>query len=278
MGLEDKASSSSSGDVVAVVADGDLVEGTKDEASCGDITTAIITTSTPTNTDSVSVDESSLKHSGDQSVSANHTDSDKPVGSDGCIVPASKGEEEGGETSIAPDPLPSPPAADQNPSSPDETAPQSDTPENAEAFPCAAVSDGVEEPNHRLKQAGEHVSCKYTKEKLLERHWGVTIDQMRRVKALLRMGVCEEDLEIADRLIKLGRYVKLRYCIVLKHYGKRFLRSRVSFMFGVSRFDLNRGGEAKNLLKSVGQQIDGLFFCFSVLLCWMYSTPAAEYK
>ena len=54
-------------------------------------------------------------------------------------------------------------------------------------------------------QAEEHLSCKYTKEELLARHWGMNLVQMKRVKALLRMGVCEEDLEIADRLLKMGR-------------------------------------------------------------------------
>lgn len=57
------------------------------------------------------------------------------------------------------------------------------------------------------KQAEEHLSCKYTKEELLARHWGMNLKQMKRVKALLRMGVCEEDLEIADRLLKMGRFV-----------------------------------------------------------------------
>lgn len=57
------------------------------------------------------------------------------------------------------------------------------------------------------KQAEEHLSCKYTKEEILARHWGMNLQQMKRVKALLRMGVCEEDLEIADRLLKMGRFV-----------------------------------------------------------------------
>ncbi|CBN75317.1 conserved unknown protein [Ectocarpus siliculosus] len=38
----------------------------------------------------------------------------------------------------------------------------------------------------------------------MARHWGMNLMQMKRVKALLRMGVCEEDLEIADRLLKMG--------------------------------------------------------------------------
>lgn len=54
-------------------------------------------------------------------------------------------------------------------------------------------------------QAGPHVSRKYTKEELLARHWDLNINQATRVKALLLMGVSEEDLVIADRLIKLGR-------------------------------------------------------------------------
>lgn len=57
------------------------------------------------------------------------------------------------------------------------------------------------------KKAEEHLSCKYTKEELLARHWGMNVVQMKRVKALLRLGVCEEDLEVADRLLKLGRFV-----------------------------------------------------------------------
>lgn len=57
------------------------------------------------------------------------------------------------------------------------------------------------------EQAERHLSCKYTKEELLSRHWGMNLEQMKRVKALLRMGVCEEDLEIADRLLKIGRFV-----------------------------------------------------------------------
>lgn len=57
------------------------------------------------------------------------------------------------------------------------------------------------------KQAEEHLSFKYTKEELMARHWGMNMVQMKRVKALLTMGVCEEDLEIADRLLKMGRFV-----------------------------------------------------------------------
>lgn len=57
-------------------------------------------------------------------------------------------------------------------------------------------------------QHGElHVSSKYTKEELMARHWGMSTEQMKRVKALLRLGVCEEDLIVADRLLKLGRCV-----------------------------------------------------------------------
>lgn len=52
-------------------------------------------------------------------------------------------------------------------------------------------------------QAGPHVSCKYTKEELLARHWDLSIEQATRVKALLLMGVAEEDLVVAERLIKL---------------------------------------------------------------------------
>lgn len=57
------------------------------------------------------------------------------------------------------------------------------------------------------KQAENHLSCKYTKEEFIARQWGMNLLQMKRVKALLRMGVCEEDLEIADRLLKMGRCV-----------------------------------------------------------------------
>lgn len=50
-----------------------------------------------------------------------------------------------------------------------------------------------------------HVSCKYTKAEIMAKHWGLTVEQMGRVKALLRMGVCEEDIAVADRLLKMGR-------------------------------------------------------------------------
>lgn len=50
------------------------------------------------------------------------------------------------------------------------------------------------------------MSCKYTKEELLARHWSMTKEQMKRVKALLRLGVTDDDIVVADRLIKMGRY------------------------------------------------------------------------
>lgn len=56
------------------------------------------------------------------------------------------------------------------------------------------------------QSAEPHMSSKYTKEELIARQWGLSTNQVKRVKALLRMGVCEEDLVIADRLIKLGRW------------------------------------------------------------------------
>lgn len=42
-------------------------------------------------------------------------------------------------------------------------------------------------------------------EQFVLRKWGMSVEQMKRVKALLRLGVSEEDLVIADRLLKLGR-------------------------------------------------------------------------
>lgn len=56
------------------------------------------------------------------------------------------------------------------------------------------------------KHAEEHVSRKYTKEEFMARYWGVSPEQEKRVKALLLLGVNEDDLVIADRLLKLGRY------------------------------------------------------------------------
>ncbi|CAM9401754.1 unnamed protein product [Ectocarpus sp. 13 AM-2016] len=68
-----------------------------------------------------------------------------------------------------------------------------------------ATDGGAVDPDPSSKdQPGEHLSTKYTKEELMARHWGMNLMQMKRVKALLRMGVCEEDLEIADRLLKMG--------------------------------------------------------------------------
>lgn len=53
-------------------------------------------------------------------------------------------------------------------------------------------------------QQGEpHMSCKYTKDELMERKLGVQAGRLTIMKALLRMGVCEEDLVIAERLMKL---------------------------------------------------------------------------
>ena len=78
---------------------------------------------------------------------------------------------------------------------------------SAAALAASAPSAASETPVGPSEgtQAEEHLSCKYTKEELLARHWGMNLVQMKRVKALLRMGVCEEDLEIADRLLKMGR-------------------------------------------------------------------------
>ena len=61
-------------------------------------------------------------------------------------------------------------------------------------------------PPHRKGE--EHMSCKYTKEELLTRHNGITVDQIKRVKALLKLGVCEEDMAVADRILKLGGWVQ----------------------------------------------------------------------
>lgn len=65
-----------------------------------------------------------------------------------------------------------------------------------------------------IQQAEEHLSCKYTKDELMWRHWGVSVEQMKRVKALLRLGVSEDDLVIAKKLVNLG------WC-VLKHHKSR---------------------------------------------------------
>lgn len=71
---------------------------------------------------------------------------------------------------------------------------------------AAAGGEGGALPSVK-PQAEAHLSCKYTKEQLMARHWGMNLDQMKRVKALLTMGVSEEDLVVAGRLLKLGRYV-----------------------------------------------------------------------
>ncbi|CAN0519297.1 unnamed protein product, partial [Ectocarpus sp. 12 AP-2014] len=68
----------------------------------------------------------------------------------------------------------------------------------------ATDGEAVDPDPSSKDQPGEHLSTKYTKEELMARHWGMNLMQMKRVKALLRMGVCEEDLEIADRLLKMG--------------------------------------------------------------------------
>ncbi|CAM9130835.1 unnamed protein product [Ectocarpus sp. 4 AP-2014] len=68
----------------------------------------------------------------------------------------------------------------------------------------ATDGEAVDHDPSSKHQLGEHLSTKYTKEELMARHWGMNLMQMKRVKALLRMGVCEEDLEIADRLLKMG--------------------------------------------------------------------------
>jgi len=51
------------------------------------------------------------------------------------------------------------------------------------------------------------------------KYWGVTPEQEKRVKALLRLGVNEDDLVIADRLLKLVRYdseyPRVRVCACL---------------------------------------------------------------
>lgn len=73
--------------------------------------------------------------------------------------------------------------------------------------PVTATNQEPESRPSTGKQAEGHLSYKYTKEELLARHWGMNLLQMKRVKALLRMGVYEEDLEIADRLLKMGRSV-----------------------------------------------------------------------
>lgn len=88
-----------------------------------------------------------------------------------------------------------------------------DTSSSATAAAAAAAEEDIDAAAGQTgdcspspaKKAEEHLSCKYTKEELLARHWGMDLNQMKRVKALLRMGVCEEDLEIADRLLKMGR-------------------------------------------------------------------------
>lgn len=63
-----------------------------------------------------------------------------------------------------------------------------------------------EQPEETSYRGESHLSFKYTKEEILARHWGLTVAQTGRVKALLRMGVSEEDLIVAERLLKLGRY------------------------------------------------------------------------
>lgn len=84
------------------------------------------------------------------------------------------------------------------------------------------------------KHAEEHLSCKYTKQELMARHWGMSLTQMKRVKALLRMGVCEEDLVIADRLLKMGRWAgggrrRLRSESELAYAGRRGLLRGLCF-------------------------------------------------
>ncbi|CAM9637532.1 unnamed protein product [Ascophyllum nodosum] len=58
-----------------------------------------------------------------------------------------------------------------------------------------------------FQQTEKNVSYKYTREELMARYWGINMEQVKRVKALLRLGVDEDDLAIASKLLKLGRPV-----------------------------------------------------------------------
>ena len=63
-----------------------------------------------------------------------------------------------------------------------------------------------------FQQTEKNVSYKYTREELMARYWGINMEQVKRVKALLRLGVDEDDLAIASKLLKLGRCVSMCYC------------------------------------------------------------------
>lgn len=87
-----------------------------------------------------------------------------------------------------------------------------------EAAPAAAVEEEPPEDSP-VKRETNHVSSKYTEEQLMARHYGMSMAQAKRVKALLMMGVCEEDLAVADRLLKLGRCAVYGYVANVQQYA-----------------------------------------------------------
>lgn len=63
---------------------------------------------------------------------------------------------------------------------------------------------GEEEREHRLvssRMKAPHISTLYEKQDVMVKHFGVTQKQALRTQALLRLGVTEEDVRIAERLM-----------------------------------------------------------------------------
>lgn len=91
------------------------------------------------------------------------------------------------------------------------------------------------------KHAERQISRSYTKEEFMVKYWGVSPEQEKRVKALLQLGVNEDDLVIANRLLKLGRYDS----------GYSRARVYVCAMFDVNSLRKQKSAHTSNLWNSI---------------------------
>lgn len=75
------------------------------------------------------------------------------------------------------------------------------------------ASDG-----EQLQMREPHISMLYEKEDVMLKHFGVTQEQALRTQALLRLGVTDEDVRIAERLMasrSAGDNVSVFFCVWL---------------------------------------------------------------